>query len=374
MSKCQQKSRRYMDNRQILMYNYPDDNALAKINKRDYSFKTIKVKVKVINMLILVDCGTTNMRLRLYPTPKDAREAVGLRPLDEIKYRIGARDGVRESSSEILSSSLGRGIREICGGAGIDTSVVDAVICSGTLSSHIGIHHIHHVITPASIADTAAASELVHMPKVADVPILFIPGTKGKGDIMRTEVMSGEECELYGIAALCAIEGAFTLLLPGSYNKIITVDGEGRIDGIYSSMCGELTAAVSENTLLRRVVPHPAIREIRPDMLKWGAEFAAKWGLSPALSKVWVMPRLSHDSDDAANFMMGAILEGDMRIVSALQGQAPFYVGGSSPLRELLLELFRIYGIPATEVEGDVARIAPNIGAMLVYLRHMTNK
>ncbi len=323
-------------------------------------------------MLILVDCGTTNMRLRLYETPKNISEAITLCPLDEVKYQTGARDGVRESSAEILSRALAQGIRELCCGAEITSADVDAVICSGTLSSHIGIHHIHHVVIPASVSDTSAASELVVMPDVSDIPILFIPGIKGAGDIMRTEVMSGEECELYGISALCGIRGAFTLLLPGSYNKIITVDEEHRINGIYSSMCGELTAAVSENTLLRRVVPHPAIREIRPDMLKWGAEFAAKWGLSPALSKVWIMPRLSHDSDDAANFMMGAILEGDMRLVSALRGDAPFYVGGSSPLRELFLEMFEIYGIPTVTVPAEVAQIAPNIGAMLVYLKHVS--
>lgn len=321
-------------------------------------------------MLILVDCGTTNMRLRLYATPKNADEVLKLEPQGEIKYKTGARDGVRESSVQILKSTLARGIGELCTAAGITEADVDAVICSGTLSSHIGIHHIHHVITPTSVSDTAAASEPVVMPEVSNIPILFIPGTKGVGDIMQTEVMSGEECELYGISALCGIGGAFTLLLPGSYNKIITVNGEGKIDGIYSSMCGELTAAVSEGTLLRRVVPHPAIREIRPDMLKWGAEFAAKWGLSPALSKVWVMPRLKHDSDDAANFMMGAILEGDMRIVSALRGNAPFYIGGSSPLRELFLEMFKIYEIPAVAVPAEIARIAPNIGAVMVYLKH----
>lgn len=48
-------------------------------------------------MLILVDCGTTNMRLRLYATPKNADEVLKLEPQGEIKYKTGARDGVRES-------------------------------------------------------------------------------------------------------------------------------------------------------------------------------------------------------------------------------------------------------------------------------------
>mgnify|MGYP001134600109 FL=1 len=163
------------------------------------------------------------------------------------------------------------------------------------------------------------------------------------------------------------IDGAFTLLLPGSYNKIISVNGNGEIELICSSISGELTAAVSENTLLRRAVPSPVIRVIIPEMLKWGAEFASEWGLSPAMSKVWVLQRLGKDQDEAGNFLMGAILEGDMRLMSALPKDQPVYVGGSSPLRELFLEMLDIYGIKATGVDPEVARIAPNIGAVKVY-------
>ncbi len=320
-------------------------------------------------MLILVDCGTTNMRLRLYhDAAAGAAAAPGDKiPLDEIKYKTGVRDAVRERSDEILRETLGRAIRELLSRNSLGESDVEAVICSGTLSSHVGIHHIHHVVMPTSFEDTAAHSELVHMPDVSAIPILFIPGVKGVGDIMYTEVMSGEECELYGIAEEMGIRGAFTLLLPGSYNKIISVNKEGKIEKIYSSMCGELTAAVSENTLLRRAVPSPVIQVIKPEMLRWGAEFASEWGLSPALSKVWVMKRIGKDADDAANFMMGAILEGDMRLMHALPEGQPVYVGGSSPLRELFLEMLNIYGIKAAGVAPDAARIAPNIGAMKVY-------
>lgn len=324
-------------------------------------------------MLILVDCGTTNMRLRLYRGAGAGERSfvpADEEPLDEVKHKTGVRDAVRERSDEILRETLGGAIREILSRNSLSEKDIEAVICSGTLSSHVGIYHIHHVLMPTSPDDTAAHSELVQMPDVSAIPILFIPGVKGVGDIMYTEVMSGEECELYGIAELMGIRGAFTLLLPGSYNKIISVSADGKIEKIYSSMCGELTAAVSENTLLRRAVPSPVIQVIKPEMLRWGAEFASEWGLSPALSKVWVMKRLGKDADDAANFMMGAILEGDMRLMKALPAGQPVYVGGSSPLRELFLEMLNIYGIKADGVPPSVARIAPNIGAMKVYCKY----
>ena len=212
-------------------------------------------------MLILVDCGTTNMRLRLYrgAEGKDIAGALAAaQPLDEIKYKTGVRDAVRERSDEILRETLGHAIREMLDRNSLAEADVEAVICSGTLSSHVGIYHIHHVVMPVSPEDTAAHSELVTMPDVSGIPILFIPGVKGVGDLMYTEVMSGEECELYGIAERMGITGAFTLLLPGSYNKIISVNEEGKIEKIYSSMCGELTAD-SRHQLAEALAPRRAV-------------------------------------------------------------------------------------------------------------------
>lgn len=324
-------------------------------------------------MLILVDCGTTNMRLRLYHGAEHYASVDELlhqcEPLFELKRKLGVRDAAR-GGAEVLERALGDAVRELVSVSAVAASDIEAVICSGTLSSWIGIYHIHHTVMPTSPRDTAAHSELVSMPQVCDIPIFFIPGVKGVGGLMETEVMSGEECELYGIAERMGIRGAFTLLLPGSYNKIISAAAGCRIERIYSSMSGELTAAVSENTLLRKAVPSPVIRTIIPDMLRMGADTASKYGLSPALSKVWIMSRLGKTQDEAANFMMGAMLEGDMRLMSELPVGQPVYVGGSSPLRELFFEMLSIYGIGATEVSPDAARIAPNIGAMMIYYMH----
>ncbi len=318
-------------------------------------------------MLILVDCGTTNMRLRLYCGEQGGETSALPAPIAEVKYQMGVRDAAREGSSEALKETLSAGIREILSRASMSEADIEAVICSGTLSSHIGIYHIHHVCMPATLQDTAEHSQLVRMPEICNIPILFIPGVKGVGDLMYTEVMSGEECELYGIAERWGLHSSYALMLPGSYNKIISVDEHGAIVKILSSISGELIAAVSENTLLRKSVPHPVIRTIIPEMLHDGAEFARKYGLSPAMSKVWVMRRVGKNTDEAANFLVGAILEGDVRLMSEIPSDFPVYVGGSSPLRELYLEILDFYGIKATGVSPEIARIAPNIGAMKVY-------
>ena len=174
-------------------------------------------------MLILVDCGTTNMRLRLYrgAEGKDIAGALAAaQPLDEIKYKTGVRDAVRERSDEILRETLGRAIREMLDRNSLAEADVEAVICSGTLSSHVGIYHIHHVVMPVSPDDTAAHSELVTMPDVSGIPILFIPGVKGVGEKSAKQLLADfgtlEQTPEHGITiGIHTILGAKKILLVG---------------------------------------------------------------------------------------------------------------------------------------------------------------
>ena len=99
-------------------------------------------------MLITVDCGTTNMRLRLYRSDADCN--IISAPLDETKYKTGVRDAVRVHSDNVLKETLALGIREILERNSLTESDIEAVVCSGTLSSHVGIYHIrrHSAIPP----------------------------------------------------------------------------------------------------------------------------------------------------------------------------------------------------------------------------------
>ena len=64
-------------------------------------------------MLILVDCGTTNMRLRLYCGEQGGETSALPAPIAEVKYQMGVRDAAREGSSEALKDTLSAGIREL---------------------------------------------------------------------------------------------------------------------------------------------------------------------------------------------------------------------------------------------------------------------
>ena len=320
-------------------------------------------------MLITVDCGTTNMRCRLFD---------GQTLLAQAKRTAGCRNTAFSGTSDFLRQSLKECIDELLTATGLREADVEAVVSSGTLASDVGIYYLPHAVAPVGVRESAAAARLAHMPEVTSIPILFIPGVKtlpapGETDTDKfldaLESMSGEECETYGIMSRLGLEGNFVITLPGSYNKVFTVDAEGRITWLQTGMCGEFIAAMSEHTLLKHSLPHPVIQEILPEQLYVGFDYSVKNGVSPSLIKARTTQLFGGWSrDEAANFFIGALLKDDiMAVVRAAKGQK-IVVGGGDPLRSIFILLLRRAGVGnIIEVDDDTARLAPSIGAMMVY-------
>lgn len=320
-------------------------------------------------MLITVDCGTTNMRCRLFD---------GQTLLAQAKRTAGCRNTAFSGTSDFLRQSLKECIDELLTATGLHEADVEAVVSSGTLASDVGIYYLPHAVAPVGVRESAAAARLAHMPEVTSIPILFIPGVKtlpasGETDTDKfldaLESMSGEECETYGIMSRLGLEGDFVITLPGSYNKVFTVDAEGRITWLQTGMCGEFIAAMSEHTLLKHSLPHPVIQEILPEQLYVGFDYSVKNGVSPSLIKARTTQLFGGWSrDEAANFFIGALLKDDiMAVVRAAKGQK-IVVGGGDPLRSIFILLLRRAGVGnIIEVDDDTARLAPSIGAMMVY-------
>lgn len=323
--------------------------------------------------IITVDCGTTNMRCRLFD---------GERCLDAVKKQCGSRDLVHSGSSAVLKETLRDLIQSLLNRNGMEEQNVEAVISSGILASDLGIYPIPHAVAPVGISESAAAARMTHDPEVSGIPILFIPGVKtlpaetdslGK-KIEIYESMSGEECEVYGIAMAMGLSGDFIITLPGSYNKAMEVDVLGRITSIRTGLCGELLAALSQGTILKSALPEPVLREILPDMLILGFRMAQQLGVSPMLIKARMLPLLGGNTqDEAANFFVGAALCDDVLSVARLCGEErsrgkPVFVGGSDPLKTVFVTLLKEAGVASPiPVPEETATIASSLGAMAVY-------
>jgi 2-dehydro-3-deoxygalactonokinase len=323
-------------------------------------------------MIITVDCGTTNMRCRLF----DGKNLV-----DQERAKCGIRDGAFRGSTAILEETLSLLIKTLLERNSLSENDVEAVISSGTLASDVGIFKIPHAICPAGIPESVKAAEMTVMESVTKIPILFIPGVKTlpapdadlETKIVTYESMSGEECEIYGISEAMDLPDEFIITLPGSHNKVMEVKG-GKVVSIRSGMCGEYIASISEHTMLKSALPSPVIREIIPEMLLTGYQMADKYGTSPMLIKARMLQLLGgYTQDEAANFFVGALLHDDIRTVARIASKPeskgkPVIVGGSDPLKTVFMILLAEAGTEnLAAVPADVATLASNYGAMKVY-------
>ena len=328
-------------------------------------------------MFIVVDCGTTNMRCSLYN---------GQRLVDSVRRQAGGRNTAFDGNSNALSVSLRECINELLAKNGFSHGDIEVVISSGILASDIGTYPIPHVTAPAGAEESARHARLTVIGEITSIPILFIPGIKVLPDTCITDEtekialwdsMSGEECEIYGTVKLMGLSGELTVCLPGSYNKTLRIDAEGRIIAMRTGMCGEFIAAMSEHTILKKSLPHPVIQRIIPERLIQGFELAGHVGVSPAMIKARLVRTLGGwGADDAANFFVGALLHDDIRVTASLCSPSiPLVLGGSEPLRTVFGVLLRNCGIEnIIEVPTEVASIAPNIGAITVYEKFIQNK
>ena len=324
--------------------------------------------------IITVDCGTTNMRCRLYENDKILTEA---------KRRVGTRNTAFDGHCGKLKEGLRECVEEILEKSGLKEGDIAAVVSSGTLSSDVGIYRVPHVALPIGVEKSAAHAKMVTLPEITSIPILFIPGEKslpeeGESDEVRivelVDSMSGEECEMYGLRRLMGLEGPFAITLPGSYNKSFEVDGEGIIRSMYTGMCGEFIAAMAEHTLLKHSLSDPVLQTILPERLIFGYEYAKSHGVSPSLIKTRNV-QLWHNwtRDEAANFFVGAILCDDIRnVLRIVRPDRPLVVGGGDPLRTVFATLLAHEGVEnLIIVDDETARIASNVGAMMVYREHI---
>lgn len=323
-------------------------------------------------MIITVDCGTTNMRCRLFD---------GKKLIDMERALCGCRDRAFTGSADILEETLSRLIKTILERNSLTESDIEVVISSGTLASDVGIHKIPHAVCPAGIPESVRAADMTRKERVTSIPIFFIPGVKTlpaedadlETKILTYESMSGEECEIYGIMEAMQLPEEFIITLPGSHNKVMEVSS-GRICSIRSGMCGEFIAAISGHTMLKSALPQPVIREIKEDMLLLGYRMADKYGLSPMLIKARMLQLLGgYSQDEAANFFVGALLHDDIAAVAAVAAKPeskgkPVIVGGGDPLRTVFAILLAEAGVEGIRtVPADIAVLASNYGAMRVY-------
>ena len=270
---------------------------------------------------IIIDCGTTNLRVTLLDGQKQ--------PVDTVRADGGVRHTAIDGDNSRLRRTLRDAIAALIEKNGLAPGGVLRCVAYGMITSNMGLLEIPHVPAPASRDALRAAVQEHTFADVAPFPIAFIPGVRNFGGAVtmdnysRMDMMRGEETEAVGLHRLLAPKGPAIFVLPGSHNKFVSMGADGEILGCMTSISGELLDAITHDTILADAVGRSFVTAegYMPDMACEGAWECAHSGLGRAAFSARILQTLGGRSREAVqSYLLGAVLAQD---VQALQAFVP---------------------------------------------------
>ena len=298
---------------------------------------------------MIIDGGTTNLRVYLL-------DAATNQVLAEQKKDGGVRYTAIDGHNGRLIDLLHSAMAEVLAATGTTQGDLEDCIAYGMITSGLGLLEIPHVPAPASAADLGAAMVSKSFSRLDDICIRFIPGVRNHASPVNVEncsgmdMMRGEETETIGLHALLKPTGPSVFVLPGTHNKFVKVDENGRILGCMTSISGELLDVITHHTILSDAVAKQFLSadHYNRDILSAGARECAKSGLGRAAFAGRILNTLGKEpAPSIQNWLMGAVLAEDVKAMQSFAGGAdlPVYVAGKSPLQTAFLDVMQELGL-----------------------------
>ena len=313
---------------------------------------------------LVIDCGTTNLRVTLLDENKN--------PLDTVKGEGGVRHTAIDGHNGRLRTMLHDCMETVLSRNGYTMADVARCVASGMITSNVGLLEIPHVVAPAGVDELRAAMQEKVFEDIAPFPIAFIPGVRnfaGKVDMenfSEMDMMRGEEVEAIGLYKLLAPKGAAMFVLPGSHNKFVSMDDQGRIMGCMTSISGELLDAVTHHTILADAVGHGFVSAdaYDGDMAKHGAWESAMSGLGRAAFAGRILNTLGGRERSAIqSYLLGATLALDVQAMQAFVGDqenVEAYVAGKAPVQQCMCDV--IEALEAGEAHQVPVELSSKMG------------
>ena len=275
----------------------------------------------------LIDSGTTRTRLRVVS---------GERVLWAGECTVGARDVAASGGPQVLTQA----IEGLLARARV-TVRVDELVCSGMITSNVGLAEVPHLTAPAGAAELAGAVQQLDVAGFG-VPCFLIPGVRtlpadlSWDTLAETDVLRGEEVEVLGLRELLEL-GEASFLHLGSHPKRVELDAAGRLTGSRTALSGELSAALAEYTVLSgSVLPVERWETVSPLFWQRGLEAARQHGLGRALFMVRLGQLLLHASrEELSAYLLGAVSAETLRLLSPAAAR-PLVIYGPETLARLL--------------------------------------
>ena len=313
---------------------------------------------------LVVDCGTTNLRVTLLNENKEK--------LDVVKAEGGVRHTSIDGHNGRLRTMLKESIDTVLSRNGFKAEDVEKCVASGRITSALGLMEIPHVPAPAGAAELRAKMRKKLFEDIAPFEIEFIPGVRnfaGPVDLDNfsgMDMMRGEEVEAVGLYKLVAPKGAAMFVLPGTHNKFVAMDAQGRMLGCMTSISGELLDAVTHHTIIAEAVGHSFVNadEYDSEYAKAGARECAVSGLGRAAFAGRILSTLGgKDKAKLQSYLLGATLALDVQAMQSFVGDqenVEAYIAGKAPLQQCFCDVME--ALAAGEAHQVPAEVSAKMG------------
>ena len=315
---------------------------------------------------LVIDCGTTNLRVKLLDENKNL--------VDAVKAEGGVRHTSIDGHNGRLRTMLKESIDAVLAKTGHAAEDVIKCVASGMITSGLGLLEIPHLPSPVTVEDMKNGMREQVFPDIAPFPIAFIPGTRnfaGKVDMDNfggMDMMRGEEVEAVG-------KGPALFVLPGTHNKFVSMGENGEILGCMTSISGELLDAITHHTIIADAVGHSfvAVDQYDSDMAKAGAWECASSGLGRAAFAGRILSTLGgKEKDKIQSYLLGAVMALDVKAMqSFVDGieNMNVYVAGKDPIQRCMCDVLEELGVEgAKPVDPEISAQMGTHGVVTIAL------
>jgi 2-dehydro-3-deoxygalactonokinase len=288
--------------------------------------------------LLACDWGTTNLRAWTL-------DAEG-RVVDSRDFALGvSRLQPGEAATRFESE-----VRPALGATGLP-----AVLC-GMIGSNLGWCAAPYLDCPVGLDDLAAA--LVAPPRAASWARIA-PGVRGVGLADASDVMRGEETQLFGWLALHPdrARGRHVVCHPGTHAKWMLVE-DGRLIRFVTAMTGELFAVLRKHSVLKSDAPAEDAGAFAEGLAAAGDGDALAARLFTARARVVGRGK---PAESTPSYLSGLLIGAETASVPRLLGVAPetpVAVLGDPALCALYRQALEHRGVACETFDGEAAAVA----------------